>query len=85
MYTGEMFETDETETALAADGVGCDVRVLAAPWRDTVAAVLSEATLVMPEGKWMQLGGKQGVHSEELGRMLATMQVLQRSYPGANW
>lgn len=85
MYTGEMFDADETELALAAEGVGCDVRALAAPWREVVAAVLNEATLAIPEGKWMQRGGKQGVHSEELGHMLATMQVLQRSYPGAQW
>jgi ring-1,2-phenylacetyl-CoA epoxidase subunit PaaC len=85
MYTGEMFEADETEIVLAGDGVGCDVRALAPPWRDAIATVLSEATLAMPDGKWMQRGGKQGVHSEELGRMLATMQVLQRSYPGAQW
>jgi ring-1,2-phenylacetyl-CoA epoxidase subunit PaaC len=85
MYTGEMFDADETETTLAAEGVGCDVRALAEPWRDAVAVVLNEATLAIPEGKWMQRGGKQGVHSEELGRILATMQVLQRSYPGAQW
>ena len=85
MYTGEMFDADETEIALAAEGIGCDVRALAAPWRDAVTAVLNEATLAMPEGKWMQRGGKQGVHSEDLGRMLAMMQMLQRSYPGAQW
>jgi ring-1,2-phenylacetyl-CoA epoxidase subunit PaaC len=85
MYTGEMFDADETELSLAAEGVGCDVRSLAAPWRDTVAAVLAEATLAMPGDAWMQRGGKQGLHSEELGRMLATMQHLQRSYPGAQW
>src|SRR5215468_10893208 len=58
VYTGEMFEADGTEIALAAEGVCCDVRELAAPWRDAVAAVLTEATVAMPEGKWMQRGGK---------------------------
>jgi len=89
MYTGEMFDADETEIALAGERIGCDVRVLAEPWHSAVAGVLAEATLVMPTGTWMQgtkgHGGKQGVHSEELGRMLATMQTLQRSYPGAQW
>jgi ring-1,2-phenylacetyl-CoA epoxidase subunit PaaC len=89
MYTGEMFDADETEIALAGEGVGCDVRALAAPWREAVGAVLHEATLAMPDATWMQgtklRGGKQGVHSEELGRMLATMQYLQRAYPGAQW
>ena len=89
MYTGEMFDADETEVALANERIGCDVRILAESWHQTVSAVLAEATLVMPTGTWMQgakgRGGKQGVHSEELGRMLATMQTLQRSYPGAQW
>jgi len=84
-YTGEMFQADETELALAADGIGCDARTLEPGWRESVAAVLAEATLTLPSGSWMQRGGKQGVHSEELGRMLATMQHLQRAYPGAQW
>ena len=84
-YTGEMFQSDESELALAADGIACDVRTLEPGWRESVDAVLAEATLTLPSGSWMQRGGKQGVHSEELGRMLATMQHLQRAYPGAQW
>jgi len=85
MYTGELFDADETEIALAAEGVACDVRALAVPWRESVRAVLDEATLTMPDATWMQRGGKQGVHSEELGRMLATMQSLRRVHTGAQW
>jgi len=89
IYTGEMFDADETEIALADERIGCDVRTLAGPWHSAVASVLAEATLVTPTGTWMQgtrgRGGKQGVHTEELGRMLATMQTLQRSHPGAQW
>ncbi|MEO5765702.1 MAG: Phenylacetic acid catabolic protein, partial [Casimicrobiaceae bacterium] len=58
-------------------------------WHAAVANVCAEATLTMPAGEWMQgageRGGKQGVHSEHLGRMLAEMQFLQRAYPGATW
>ena len=41
----------------------------------------------MPAGEWMQggSGGKQGVHTEHLGHLLAEMQFLQRAYPGAQW
>jgi ring-1,2-phenylacetyl-CoA epoxidase subunit PaaC len=35
--------------------------------------------------EWMQKGGKQGVHSEHLGYLLAEMQFLQRAYPAATW
>jgi ring-1,2-phenylacetyl-CoA epoxidase subunit PaaC len=85
MYTGEMFEPDETERALAEEGIGCDVTALARPWRDAVEAVLAEATLAVPVAAAMQRGGKRGRHTEHLGHVLATMQWLQRAYPGAQW
>jgi len=85
MYTGEMFEADETDRALADEGVGCDLAALAQPWREAVAAVLGEATLTVPRAEFMQRGGRRGVHTEHLGHMLATMQSLQRSYPEATW
>lgn len=85
MYTGEMFESDAIDQALVAEGVGCDVSAILAPWNEQVASVLSEATLTLPTPAWMQSGGKRGVHTEQLGYVLAEMQWLQRAYPGAQW
>jgi len=85
MYTGEMFENDAADQALAAEGIGCDPSLLAAPWSEQIAGVLSEATLTLPTSAWMQSGGKRGVHTEQLGYVLAEMQWLQRAYPGAQW
>jgi ring-1,2-phenylacetyl-CoA epoxidase subunit PaaC len=85
MYTGEMFDPDETEVALAEEGIACDARRLVPAWRNTIATVLTEATLSVPDKGWMQQGGKRGIHTEHLGRMLATMQSMQRAYPGAQW
>jgi ring-1,2-phenylacetyl-CoA epoxidase subunit PaaC len=89
MYTGEMFEADDVDLALADAGIACDARPLAASWRQRVGAVLAEATLTMPATTWMQgvggRGGRQGVHTEHIGPMLAQMQWLQRAYPGAQW
>ncbi|HVN34264.1 MAG TPA: 1,2-phenylacetyl-CoA epoxidase subunit PaaC [Casimicrobiaceae bacterium] len=85
MYTGEMFTPDATEIALIDAGVAADVRLLAEPWRHHVDEVLTEATLTVPRDAFMQQGGKRGVHTEHLGHLLAEMQVLQRSYPGARW
>ena len=84
-YTGEMFDADETDSALADERIGCDLPALAQPWRDAVEAVLSEATLSVPKVEFMQRGGRRGVHTEHLGHMLATMQWLQRSHPQAQW
>jgi ring-1,2-phenylacetyl-CoA epoxidase subunit PaaC len=85
MYTGEMFDADTTEQALAAERVGCDARLLEPTWRGRLAAVLEEATLELPAAAWMQSGGKCGVHTEHLGHLLSEMQWLQRAYPGAQW
>ena len=88
-YTGEMFAADAVDRALAEAGIGADLPSLRAPWLESVAAVLAEATLEQPGGDWMQggegRGGKQGVHTEHLGHLLAQMQFLQRAYPGAQW
>ena len=85
MYTGEMFESDATDQALTIAGIGCDASALAHPWREQLSSILSEATLTLPTGAWMQSGGKRGVHTEQLGHLLAEMQWLQRAYPGAQW
>jgi ring-1,2-phenylacetyl-CoA epoxidase subunit PaaC len=84
-YVGEMFETDGVEEALIAGGIAPDPRRLRPAWEKTIAAVLAEATLEPPRSPWSQRGGRSGRHSEHLGHLLATMQFLQRAYPGARW
>ena len=57
--------------------------------RSTSTPCFADATLTAPADAWMQgargRGGKQGVHTEHLGHLLAEMQFLQRAYPGAQW
>jgi ring-1,2-phenylacetyl-CoA epoxidase subunit PaaC len=88
-YTGEMFSVDDTERALIDAGIGADNAALEAPWREAVQSVFANATLDVPSDPWMHgargRGGKQGVHTEHLSRMLAEMQVLPRTYPEATW
>ncbi len=80
-YTGEMFEPEDT----ALDGIATDPTALRDGWLRTVGDILTQATLVAPVGTWMHRGGRTGRHSEHLGPMLAEMQHLQRSHPGARW
>ncbi len=54
-------------------------------WGRYVTAVLSEATLQQPEPGWRSRGGRAGLHTEHLGHLLAEMQHLHRSHPGATW
>jgi ring-1,2-phenylacetyl-CoA epoxidase subunit PaaC len=54
-------------------------------WLGAVTPVLSRATLHRPTDGWMQSGGRAGRHTEHLGHLLAEMQILPRTYPGATW
>ncbi|WP_149182461.1 1,2-phenylacetyl-CoA epoxidase subunit PaaC [Streptomyces sp. TRM49041] len=80
-FTGELFQPVE--------GVDVDWRELEADWLASVSAVLGRAALSVPEGRretpWSAGAGRQGVHTESFGRMLAEMQHLHRSHPGASW
>ncbi|MEV6930932.1 1,2-phenylacetyl-CoA epoxidase subunit PaaC [Dactylosporangium sp. NPDC051485] len=55
------------------------------PWLTEVSAVLDEATLTRPADGWAPRGGRNGVHTEALSKLLAEMQVLHRAHPGATW
>ena len=84
-YTGEMFAVDETDERFANSFNGPDLDAIRTEWQANIKAILDEATLRMPEDAWMASGGKQGRHTEQLGYLIAEMQYLQRTYPGANW
>lgn len=84
-FTGEMFAPDDLDDEMRAVFNGPHLEIIEAQWREDVAAVISEATLTMPDDQWMASGGKQGRHTEYLGHVLAEMQYLQRTYPGATW
>jgi ring-1,2-phenylacetyl-CoA epoxidase subunit PaaC len=85
-FTGEMFDADEIDAAAVGAGVGFDAADLRGEWLSYVGEVLEAGTLRMPPADaWMQKGGKKGVHTEHLSRVLAEMQILQRTHPGAKW
>ncbi len=83
-FAGELTTPDETDDALAAEGLAPDLHSIAVRYNDYMARVLKEATLTAPETA-VRKGGKAGMHSEEMGYILADMQWLQRAYPGATW
>ncbi len=86
MFTGEMFQADAVDHAMTASGIAPEPASLHAAWLAHVREIFDEATLALPPvDAWMQQGGRQGVHTEHLGYLLAEMQFLQRAYPGAQW
>ena len=84
-YTGEMFAADEVDTIVEKAFQGPSLASIHERWRGDIEAILINGTLTMPDDGWMASGGKQGRHSEHLGYMIAEMQYLQRTHPGANW
>ncbi|HEX7123532.1 MAG TPA: 1,2-phenylacetyl-CoA epoxidase subunit PaaC [Gemmatimonadaceae bacterium] len=84
-FTGELFDTDPLEQRLVAAGVAVDASTLREPWRAEVSRVVEEATLRLPDDGFMQRGGRTGRHTEHLGHLLAEMQIVARSFPGAQW
>lgn len=80
-YTGELFQPVE--------GVDVDWQALHSRWLDSITTVLERATLTVPAGPqtgaWTAGAGRQGIHTEPFGRMIAEMQHLHRSHPGASW
>lgn len=85
-FTGELFETDDVERALIAEGLATDSSSLAARWRADVTGVLARATLTLPiTDAHQQSGGRRGRHTEYLGYLLAEMQSVPRAHPGAKW
>ncbi len=85
-YTGEVFEDDAIDQAMADRGVAPLPSSLRTRWDQTVSDTMKAACLTLPESRFAHKGGRTGVrHTEHLGHMLATMQVLQRSHPGAAW
>lgn len=84
-FTHEMFQDDEIDRAAAEQGFGCLPSSLESDWRATLDSTLREATLHIPDDPGVQTGGRSGKHTEVMGFLLAEMQSMYRTYPGASW
>jgi ring-1,2-phenylacetyl-CoA epoxidase subunit PaaC len=81
-YTAELFESDELVRRLA---IAVDPSTLQDEWTRRVMAVIDESTCNRPESSYQHSGGRQGRHTEHLGFLLAELQHVARSHPGATW
>jgi ring-1,2-phenylacetyl-CoA epoxidase subunit PaaC len=84
-YVDELFDADEVDQAVAGLGIAVDHAAMRARWDAMVDEVLARATLTRPTAAFAQRGGRRGRHTEHLGHLLATMQIVARSHPGATW
>ena len=84
-YTDEIFEVDTITAGLIADGVAVDPTLLREDWHAAVSRVMAEADLSQPSPGWSVEGGRRGIHTDDLGFLLAELQFMQRAYPGLQW
>jgi ring-1,2-phenylacetyl-CoA epoxidase subunit PaaC len=83
-YVEELFTPHEIERE-----VGVDPASVREVFDDVLAQVLSAATLsrpeVLPRAGVAGRMGRDGVHTEAMGYLLAELQSVARAYPGATW
>lgn len=85
-YVRELGEDHAAAVWATEQGIGVLPSDLSDAVNAYVAPVISQATLTMPEApRWHARGGRDGVHSEAMGYLLAEMQHIARSHPGATW
>ncbi|MPZ83926.1 MAG: phenylacetate-CoA oxygenase subunit PaaC [Actinophytocola sp.] len=83
----ELFATHPVEQRLA--GIAVDPATVRSEVDDVFDTVFAAASLDRPDAAPMSpvagRGGRDGAHTEALGYLLAEMQHLARSLPGATW
>jgi ring-1,2-phenylacetyl-CoA epoxidase subunit PaaC len=85
-YLAELFDDDPASVAAAEAGIGVLPSTLHDVVVERVRAVVEEATLELPnDSRWRARGGREGIHSRPMGYLLAEMQHIARSHPGATW
>lgn len=88
-YVDELFVSTGEERALAAVGVAVDPGDLREEFDAVLAQVLHAAELAAPPGRVVGTvggrAGRQGLHTEALGLLLAEMQVVARAHPEGVW
>ena len=84
-YTGEFFASDDLDLKMLKLGVAPDLMQVKSQFDTHTSQLFVVASLTMPEAPDLGNRGRQGLHTEHMGRLLAEMQYLQRSFPNASW
>ena len=84
-FTPEMFQSDGVDQRLTDTGYAADLARVKTTWDSAITALLKEAMLTKPDEAFLMSGGRQGMHSQHMGLLLAEMQILPRSMPGCDW
>ena len=85
VYTDELFHQTNIDIEMVAQGIGVDAPAFKEAYYNRVRDILEQATITIPESKYFQKGGKQGIHTEHMGYLLAELQYMQQAYPDMEW
>jgi ring-1,2-phenylacetyl-CoA epoxidase subunit PaaC len=85
----ELFETSVIEDRLVEAGIAADPADIRGECDAVIAQVLADATLEVPAAEGLAgvrgQTGRDGVHTEAMGYLLAELQSVAREMPGATW
>ena len=84
-YVEEIFDDSWLDESLVSTGVALQPSSLRPATMRAVEPVITAATLTVSNESAVPGGGRFGLHTEELGYLLAEFQHLTRSHPGASW
>lgn len=84
-FISEFFRETAIEKEMKELGIGADLQLVKERFDETVKTTLSEATIEIPESPARQANGKTGIHTEQMGFILAELQYMQRAYPNMEW
>jgi len=85
-FVDDLFDADEVDALLLADGVAANMDLVKAAWEEDVKSVFAQSNIQLPSmNSFTRKGSRKGNHTEHLGYILAEMQFLPRAYPDAKW
>ncbi|WP_191832523.1 1,2-phenylacetyl-CoA epoxidase subunit PaaC [Pseudomonas fluorescens] len=85
-FTVELAAGSDSEQRLAESGIAAEPARVGADWLKHVESLFNSVELPLPAAaNYFYLSGRQGMHTEHLGLLLAEMQFLPRAYPDATW
>ncbi|MCC7006546.1 MAG: phenylacetate-CoA oxygenase subunit PaaC [Ottowia sp.] len=84
-YTTEIFTANAIDDEVSATGFGPRWADLQQDWLAEIDTIFTASALIRPNDTSFSSDGKNGIHSEHMGYILAEMQFLQRSFPGGVW
>ncbi len=84
-WVEELFDGSFVAPELVAAGVAVDPAGLREPVLARILPVLEQAGLAVPDLRPARAAGRRGVHTEQMGYLLAEMQYLARCHPGVSW